>query len=214
MLLPTYKYKVSFLHFFVGGEDAEIFRNRKGYFSFNVQTVCDTQLRIRNIVARWPGSTHDQTIFNSSTLKRDFENGTYGRYLLLGDGGYAVRPYLMTPLRETNTQAENLYNESHIRTRNTVERQYGVWKRRFPILSLGMRVSVQTAMTIIVATAVIHNLAIAVNDQINPEDIERDEGNNEEVNVEINNENEVDINRHGNGHVHRQLLIDQHFTRL
>ncbi|ERL95949.1 hypothetical protein D910_00663 [Dendroctonus ponderosae] len=49
-----------------GGEDAERFRNRKGYFSWNVQTICDAQLKIIDIVARWPCSCHDQTIFNNN----------------------------------------------------------------------------------------------------------------------------------------------------
>lgn len=30
----------------------EQFRNRKGYFSFNVQAICDSNLKILNIVAR------------------------------------------------------------------------------------------------------------------------------------------------------------------
>lgn len=51
---------------FLGGEDAELFRNRKGFFSINVQTLCDSALRIQDIVARWPGSTHDAMIFRNS----------------------------------------------------------------------------------------------------------------------------------------------------
>lgn len=39
-----------------GGEHAETYRNRKGWFSFNVQTVAAADLKIINIVARWPGS--------------------------------------------------------------------------------------------------------------------------------------------------------------
>ncbi|XP_071631802.1 putative nuclease HARBI1 [Temnothorax longispinosus] len=49
-----------------GGEEAEVYRNRKGIFTMNVQAVCDSALRILDIVARWPGSTHDATIFNAS----------------------------------------------------------------------------------------------------------------------------------------------------
>lgn len=30
----------------------EKFRNRKGYFSLNIQAICDSQLKIMNIVAR------------------------------------------------------------------------------------------------------------------------------------------------------------------
>ncbi|KAJ8978100.1 hypothetical protein NQ317_018966 [Molorchus minor] len=39
------------------GDQAENFRNRKEYYSFNVQTICDANLCIRDIVARWPGSS-------------------------------------------------------------------------------------------------------------------------------------------------------------
>ena len=39
-----------------GRENAELFRNRKGYFSINVQAVYGPNLDILNIVARWPGS--------------------------------------------------------------------------------------------------------------------------------------------------------------
>lgn len=46
----------------------EEFRNRKGYFSLNVQAVCDADLRLMNVVARWPGSAHD-AIFKNSVLR-------------------------------------------------------------------------------------------------------------------------------------------------
>lgn len=47
----------------------EEFRNRKSYFSLNVQAVCDADLKLMNVVARWPGSAHDATIFNNSVLR-------------------------------------------------------------------------------------------------------------------------------------------------
>ncbi|KAK9693083.1 DDE superfamily endonuclease [Popillia japonica] len=115
-----------------GGEDAEVFRNRKTYFSVNVQVVANSRLRICDIVARWPGSTHDMTIFANSRIKRRFDAGEFGNAILLGGSGYALSPYLMTPILNPNTHGEQLYNESHIRTRNVVERLFGVWKRRFP----------------------------------------------------------------------------------
>lgn len=143
-----------------GNADGEVYRNRKGYFSYNVQTVCDHDLKIINIVARWPGSTHDQTIFNSSRLKTKMESPQYRGYYLLGDSGYRNCNYLLTPLLNPVDAAQQRYNRCHIRTRNTVERQYGLWKRRFPILALGMRLSPDLIKTIIVATAVLHNIAI------------------------------------------------------
>ncbi|KOB64844.1 Uncharacterized protein OBRU01_23593 [Operophtera brumata] len=35
--------------------------------------TCDARLCIRDIVARWRGSTHESRIFNESTLKERFE---------------------------------------------------------------------------------------------------------------------------------------------
>jgi Plant transposon protein. len=190
----------------IGGDDAEIYRNRKRYFSINVQTVSDSNLKIRDIVARWPGSVHDQTIFNASTLKRKFERGDFNDKWLLGDSGYAVRSYLLTPLLHTNTPGENLYNESQIRTRNCVERQYGVWKRRFPCLSVGMRLGLEKVKIVIVATAVLHNIAIDRN-EADPPNYEGNINNVDFVNDYDNFDNRgLDVTR--------RALISQYFDRL
>ena len=69
---------------FLGGEEGEIFRNRKMYFSVNVQVIGDANLYIMNLVARWPGSAHDATIFNNSTARMRFESGHFPNSLLLG----------------------------------------------------------------------------------------------------------------------------------
>ena len=46
------------------------YRNRKGYFSLNVQAICDADMQFMNVVA-CPGSSHDATIFNNSVLRGD-----------------------------------------------------------------------------------------------------------------------------------------------
>lgn len=138
------------------------------FFSINVQAVCNYNLKISNIVVRWPGSSHDSTIFNISRLKAQFEAGIFKNSVIVGDSGYGVRPYLLTPLTSPTTEPEQLYNESQIRTRNPVERTYGVWKRRFPILALGIRSKEDNIDCIIVASAVLHNLAIDMKDNPPP----------------------------------------------
>jgi nuclease HARBI1 len=150
-----------------GGVTAELFRNRKSYFSINVQGVCDSRLTICDIVVRWPGSTHDSTVWNSSLLSARCEAGEFTGSYILGDSAYACRPYLMTPVLDPTTQAEANYNTAHKGTRNCIERCFGAWKRRFPCLSLGLRTKLDTTLTIIVATAVLHNIAINENDQAN-----------------------------------------------
>jgi hypothetical protein len=81
-----------------GGANAELFRNRKGYFSINVEAICDAELKLLHIIARWQGSVHDSTIFNNSPLPVEFRIGQYGNCFLLGDSGYPCKPFLLTPL--------------------------------------------------------------------------------------------------------------------
>ena len=142
-----------------GGDNAGTFRNRKGYFSINVQSVCNANLKFIDIVARWPGSVHDSTIFSNCLKNAEFESGKING-ILLGDNGYPNKPYLMTPILNPQDKPEKKYNRSQIKTRNTVERQFGIWKRRFPCLKLGLRVKLENIPPIIVACAVLHNIAI------------------------------------------------------
>ena len=43
-------------------EDKYVFVNRKQFHSINVQIICDAQMLLTNVVAKWPGSTHDSFI--------------------------------------------------------------------------------------------------------------------------------------------------------
>ncbi|XP_033227540.1 putative nuclease HARBI1 [Belonocnema kinseyi] len=142
-----------------GGDDAEVFRNRKGYFSINVQATCDSGMKLTSIVARWPGAVHYSTIFRNSRICARLEASEFRDALILGDGGYALKNYLITPLNNPVTEAERLFNESQIRTRNKIECTFGIWKRRFPCLATGMRFKVDHVLPVIVATAVFHNRA-------------------------------------------------------
>lgn len=191
-----------------GGHNAESYRNRKNFFSINVQTISDDQLMIQDIVARWPGSSHDSTIFFNSSIFRRLEAKEFGDGLIVGDGGYGVKSYLLTSLLNPVTRAENLYQESQIRTRNVVERCYGVWKRRFPVLSLGIRLHIDKVEAIIIATAVLHNIAILENEIIPPSTQEIQEqihiGNAVNNNVIAENVNDT------NDRI-RSIIIQRHF---
>ena len=55
-----------------GGDQAERYRNRKGFISLNVQVICDARMRIMDIVARWHGSAHDSRIFHESSIKQRY----------------------------------------------------------------------------------------------------------------------------------------------
>lgn len=97
-------------------------------------------------------------------LRVDFENNVYPDCYLLGDGGYPCQPYLLTPLQNPGDRAEQRYNQAHIQTRNCIERAFGLWKRHFPCLSLGLHLKRDRIPPVIVATAVLRNIAIDLND--------------------------------------------------
>lgn len=163
---------------------------------------CDAQLRIRDIVARWRGSTHDARIFNESSLKERFETNSF-RGRLLGDSGYKLEPYLFTPILRPQNRSEERYNEAHISTRNTVERCFGVWKQRFQCLLHGMCVKLENVKPTIVALAVLHNIAINNGDMLL-----------EEVNTDGNTRNPPETQEvpRGRSQAILQAFITRHFT--
>ncbi|XP_071581033.1 putative nuclease HARBI1 [Temnothorax nylanderi] len=114
-----------------------LYVNRKGYHAQHVQIICDTNLSIMNILARYPGSTHDSFVWRNcyvrQLLQTQYENGNH--CWLLGDSGYPLEPWLLTPFpnAEPGTR-EEYYNQRHSSTRSTVERCIGVLKKQFRCL--------------------------------------------------------------------------------
>lgn len=92
------------------GPNEHVFVNRKHYHSINVQLMCDADYRITNVVARWPGSKHDQSIFQNSRVGQMMEDGQING-LLIADGGYYLRPWMMTPFASPSTAGEIAYNK-------------------------------------------------------------------------------------------------------
>ena len=95
--------------------------------------VCDANMVFTNLVVNWPGSVHDARFFRKSGLCAALERGDY-KGILLGDKGYRCDNNLFTTLREPQTAKERRYNVAHAKTRNLIERTFGVWKRRFGVL--------------------------------------------------------------------------------
>lgn len=94
-----------------GGEKGELFRNRKRFFSLDVQAINNAEGHITNIVCRWLGSAHESTIFGNSRLCSQFENGNI-RGVFLGDNGYPYRPYPLTAFLSPTIGSWRRYNRS------------------------------------------------------------------------------------------------------
>lgn len=171
--------------------------------------MCNNKLQFQDIVARWPGSTHDATIFDASCLRARFVQGEMQDGILLGDNGYPCTKFLMTPLLQTHNRAEELYNESQIRTRNVIERAFGVWKRRFPVLAVGIRLSIVTVQAVIIATAILHNIARQMNDPDPPVNFDMEQL----IEALENDENDAILNN-ARADTARTVLINTYFSRF
>ena len=187
-----------------GVNNRERFRNRKNRLSINVQVVCDADMRVLDVVAKWPGSVHDSRVFNTSKTRAKLENQAFNGWLL-GDKGYACKKYLMTPCYRQNNEPEQRYNRSHATTRNVIERMFGAMKRKFAILQSRIRYKLDTTLATIVACMVLWNFLRQRNEPIDYEDEDESDDDNDD-NVVVNVENNID------GMAIRKRLINEYFT--
>ncbi|XP_042149599.1 uncharacterized protein LOC120850563 [Ixodes scapularis] len=82
---------------------------------------------------------------------------------MLGDAGYPLQPWLMAPFRKPRKQEEENYNECLTKTRQVIERTYGILKSRFRCLDRSGGVLQYTPIVCgrtSVACAVLHNYCI------------------------------------------------------
>ncbi|XP_062551170.1 putative nuclease HARBI1 [Armigeres subalbatus] len=144
-----------------------LYYNRKGFHSLNVMLVCDHQQIIRYVDANNPGANHDSFIWNISPLdallNEQFLNGERNTWLL-GDAGYPLRTYLITPFRNSNnapsSSRQARFNDIHSKTRNVIERTIGVMKNVFRCI-LGARqlhYKPEKAAKIVNVCCALHNL--------------------------------------------------------
>ncbi|TWW67329.1 hypothetical protein D4764_02G0003700 [Takifugu flavidus] len=87
---------------------------------------------------------HSRTVLTNkfvlkSHLRTFYEDCGIHQFLLIldlcvGDRGYALAPWLLTPLTNPQTPQEILFNQMHARSRSTIERTIGMLKGRWMCL--------------------------------------------------------------------------------
>ncbi|KAM7308031.1 putative nuclease HARBI1 [Ixodes scapularis] len=148
----------------IAKKDQNIYRNRKGYDSLNVQAVCTASNEITQPTVKWPESTHDSFMWRNCDLSEKFEAGGMPDGWLLGDAGYPLQPWLMTLFRKPKEEeGEEAYNMCLTKTRQVIERTFGILKSRFPCLDRSggvLQYTPSVCCRIIVACVVLHNYCI------------------------------------------------------
>ncbi|XP_041377269.1 LOW QUALITY PROTEIN: putative nuclease HARBI1 [Gigantopelta aegis] len=144
------------------GTDENLYVCRKGFHALNIMAVADAKMRFININTRFPGASHDAYILMSSNIHRMMENLPEGGWLV-GDSGYPLKTWLMTPLIHPTSHKEISYNRAHCKTRVVIERAFGVLKSRFRCIHKSggaLPFSPKKCSRIIETTFRLHNKAI------------------------------------------------------
>ncbi|KAM4691050.1 putative nuclease HARBI1 [Rhinophrynus dorsalis] len=187
-------------------ENEYIYRNEKHFHSLNMQVVTSYNMKIIDVVAKFPGSTEDSYILSQSGLHQRFENGEFGTGWLLGDSGYGLKTWLMTPVENPTTAAEEKYNTAHQATRSVIDRTFGMLKSRFSCLDKSKGVLLYTpekVCKIFFVCCILHNIALNENLEL---ELNEGYGEQEEINTEPFEEDTDD------GRVLRAELIRDHFS--
>ncbi|KAI4455575.1 hypothetical protein MML48_9g00001478 [Holotrichia oblita] len=175
--------------------------------------ICDVNCRILNVSAQFPGSTHDAYIWQNSDvngLLQELTNSGHTSYLL-GDSGYPLRPWLLTPIPNAAPgSAEQRYNNTHRRIRATIERCNGILKSRFRCM-LKHRVLhylPERAAKIINVCVMMHNFCI--DNQLPPPELVEDM---DDLGMDVVfNEPNLLNNAYLAGRRQQERIVQQHFT--
>ncbi|CAH1998083.1 unnamed protein product [Acanthoscelides obtectus] len=79
--------------------DPDSYINRKGYYSVQMQAVCDHTYKILDVFIGYPGLVHDSRVYRNSPLKNTLQ-AKCGGYFILGDSGYPLETNLLTPYKD------------------------------------------------------------------------------------------------------------------
>ncbi|XP_077182266.1 M-phase inducer phosphatase 3 isoform X3 [Paroedura picta] len=153
-----------------GGSIKE-YGNRKDFCSVLLQGTVDFSGRFIDAEVGWSGRRHDALVFRESNLRKAMDEGVFvpGNptatiegvrvpALVLGDGVYPLRCWLMTPYKRPRTDVQSHYNLSHSRARNVVERAFGRLKSRFHCLMSRLHVHIDNVTPLIIACVILHNI--------------------------------------------------------
>ncbi|XP_052761807.1 putative nuclease HARBI1 [Mya arenaria] len=121
------------------------FINRKGFPSINVMAVCDETGKFMSINAIWPGSAHDSSVFKSSALGVHLET----QHRDLEDGQRTQIEKL--PITEHTAELMSLWNPHS---------GDGKGASAYYMARFDVRLVPEKASKIIMAFAVLHNIAI------------------------------------------------------
>ena len=112
------------------GKDEYI--NRKNDVTLHMQAICNHQRKFIDVFIGFPGSMHDNRVFDNSFISSELSSFC-GNYYILGDSAYASSEHLITPYRDNGhlNSKQKLFNVALSTNRVIIEHCFGMMKQRF-----------------------------------------------------------------------------------
>ncbi|XP_077157684.1 uncharacterized protein LOC143819677 [Paroedura picta] len=153
------------------GRRYDEYGNRKGFCSVILQGTVDHTGRFIDAEAGWGGQRNDAFVFQQSNLRTAIEAGAYVPgyptvtmqgagvpALIVADGAYPQRRWLMKPYAPPRNAVEAYFNGRLCRARNIVERAFGHLKVRWRCLLSCLQVNITP---VILVCVILHNICEA-----------------------------------------------------
>ncbi|KAK1377379.1 Nuclease HARBI [Heracleum sosnowskyi] len=148
------------------------FRGRKDDTTQNVLAAITFDLKFSYVLAGWEGSARDSRVLNDALSRRDGLKIAEGKYYL-GDAGYGIQNGVISSyhsvryhLKEYDdnppTNAKELFNLRHSTLRTTIERGFGILKKRFRAIDAKPQWSYATQVDVVLASCILHNFIMGV----------------------------------------------------
>ncbi|KAK8768386.1 hypothetical protein V5799_015149 [Amblyomma americanum] len=144
--------------------------NRQSLASVRLQAVCDSRCRFMDVFVGPPGDLESESVFLASPLAEELPYWCQDKFHLLGDRGYPLREYLLTPYdddqgtRDLAEQYEVVFNERHGRTRAKIDDAFMLLRQRFRQLHFLEFVTASKMRRFIMACCVVHNICVEAGD--------------------------------------------------
>uniref|UniRef100_A0A914UKM0 DDE Tnp4 domain-containing protein n=1 Tax=Plectus sambesii TaxID=2011161 RepID=A0A914UKM0_9BILA len=153
-----------------------LYHNYKGTFSVVLLALCDARYRFLFIDFGSYGHNNDAGIYDSSALGAALEMGALNLpppstlpgtdlltpYVVVGDGAFPLKPYLMKPFSGQNLLTEkDVFNYRLSCCHRLIENTLGICSRMWRILLKPIETSIKSADASIKAVCALHNFLIA-----------------------------------------------------
>ncbi|KAL7394000.1 hypothetical protein ABVT39_019127 [Epinephelus coioides] len=150
--------------------------NYKGYYSIQMQAICDSMGRFMDIFVGYAGSAHNTRVLRNSPV---YFRSLYPppSYFLVGDGGYPCieQPIaIVTPFRRPLPGVmEERFNKVHGRARSIIKRSFGLMKAWWQAtLFKALEVRPHFVSEVPLACSFLHNICLAHGDVMEEEELE------------------------------------------